>query len=205
MEKAQIDPKPASESKLALFLKFGPLWLATIAIFSIVVADFKAICAATSDLAARAGAVTNVELPGGVKLTISERQVRDILLPLNANYRKETAEAISRIQPEEFSRLMQVGQLADLCEYEKPDVRMRAYIAIDYALDEKKLVELTRNMKAVSMPVEDHGAARLCYDLRLTDLGNDVKSALVQSFKDAFATPRGQARPAPDSREMAAR
>lgn len=197
------------DARFALVCRSFPLFVATCAVLGVFLVDFFPICDAARTFASRAGHVTTLELPGGVKMTLSEQAVSEKLSPFTADFetlKRDAAAAIARLEPEEFARLMQIGQLSDLCEYENPKTaRMRSDVALDYALDEKGLAALSPNSLAVTMESGDSGRALKCYDLRLTGLGADVKTALVQSFKDAFAAPRERAQPASAGAKVAAR
>ena len=210
IEAAKAFLKPLLRSAFDSAKTATPLTAAGWVMVVILIASAPALWEAVKTFAARAGCVTALELPGGVKLSVSAQQVYQILAPINARFRKETAERIAELQPDEFHRLMRIGLLDadDRCEFESPQSFMRRDLATDYALEEKGLVkigpdpgaraDLTTGRKAVA------GNAIRCYNLKLTDLGQDVRSALVLSFKDAFAGRATSDKPKDDAK-MAAR
>ena len=105
---------------------------------------------------------------------------------------------IQRLDSKEFIRLMYVGQLKNLCEFENPSTEMRNDAALDYGLRDMGLVKIENNaVTRDSVRAElaklvaqgktlDNGYPRTCYDMTLTDDGCNVKTALVDNFSTAF-------------------
>jgi hypothetical protein len=56
---------------------------------------------------------------------------------LTAADKKRILELIHGLTAKEFVRLMYVGQLKNLCEFENPSAEMRSRVALDYELREK--------------------------------------------------------------------
>jgi hypothetical protein len=185
-------------------------------------ADFNPICAASQKLLERAGSAATVIKIAGFELNISPENVAAAALVSYskdqvARYRESgqadaAAAAIANLEPDEFARLMEVGSLSFSCEYEHPTTQMRSDVAVDYWLQEKGLVALETNDKARTDAIAELdgkgapiGNPRTCYALKLTPVGQDVKTALVASFKSAFNLPRGRGEPPADSNKMAAR
>ncbi len=153
-------------------------------------------------------------------VAISDKAAAEIVAPFNPQFAdggggsigdnpEEVAKAIAKLEPEEFVRLMEVGLLDNLCEFERPTAKMRGDVALDYRLQEKGLVTVAKNeakrAAIAADPSPDIGRPFSCYDLYLTDLGRNVKTVVVQSFKSAFNFPRGQGEPAANSNKLAAR
>ena len=127
------------------------------------------------------------------------------------------AASIANLKPDEFARLMEVGSLGKPCEYEHPTTQMRSDVAVDYWLQEKGLVLLETDDKARTDAIAELdskkalgeaiaiGNPRICYAIKLTAVGQDVKTALVTSFKSAFNLPHGGGEPLAESNKMAAR
>jgi hypothetical protein len=215
MANAGAQTTQKSDANLELFLRYFPFVAASCAMLAVFLIDFGPICEAAAKLAARADSVTTVKALG-VELTINERSVVDSVSPFNGNLPDNVAAdvvaAVSKLEPDEYARLMQVGQLSGLCEYEKPTAKMRGDVALDYRLDEKGLAKvvpsqdvLKNTVKFFETNVAANGRPLSCYDLEPTELGLNVKTALVQSFKEAFAGPRGHREPAADDNKVAAR
>jgi hypothetical protein len=105
---------------------------------------------------------------------------------------------IQGLDGKEFIRLMYVGQLKNLCEFENPSTEMRNDVALDYGLRDKGLTKIEVNpatlesvraeldqMKAQGKSPEN-GYPRTCYDMTLTDDGYNVKTVLVKSLSATF-------------------
>jgi hypothetical protein len=173
---------------------------ASSALLVLFIIDFSSICSASQKLLARAGSVTTLKILG-IELSIDEQMVSAALSEYAERPNRLSAEVskiISRLQPSEYVRLMEIGQLDGLCEFEKPSAKMRADVALDYELDEKGLAKIVDSPKTVADVAAyldrktaegsktPNGRPLSCYDMSLTDLGRDVKTALVQSLKSAF-------------------
>ncbi len=112
--------------------------------------------------------------------------------------KRRVLELIHGLDGKEFIRLMYVGQLKNLCEFENPSTEMRSDIALDYGLRDKGLtkievspatLELVRAALAKIVAEGkslDNGYPRTCYDMTLTDDGYNVKTVLVKSFGETF-------------------
>ncbi len=183
----------------------------------VAVTDFKSIAAASQQLLAKAGNAKELEI-AGFKVSLSEDAVSDALAEYAADPSEispEVTNAIHALRPDEYARLMDVGQLDGLCEYARPSAKMREDVAIDYELAEKKLTWIADSPdtlanvrsylaeKAAAGDASANGRALSCYDMTLTELGRNVKTALVQSFKNAFDPLRDRPAPAPVKREVA--
>jgi hypothetical protein len=85
------------------------------------------------------------------------------------------------------------------CEFEKPTAKMRKDLAIDHELGEKRLITKVEAKPEILESVEadqaravkqgkpwDIGSPLKCYEMTLTNVGHDVKTALVNSFSVAF-------------------
>jgi len=181
------------------FLKSLLLIGAYLALMSLVIWNFPAITAATRALLERAGSLTTLEV-AGVKIGFDPASVAAQLdFPHLTMADKDHVQAqVKSLEPDEFERLMNVGELKDLCDFEKPTVDMRRMIALDYQLNDKGLValkdspELLGRVEAAIAAAEKSGKPsaighpRACYRLELTDLGRNAKTALVRLFSAAF-------------------
>jgi len=149
----------------------------------------------------RAGTLTSIEV-AGVKIGFDRASVSAQLdFPYLSAAQKDTVQAkLKNLEPDEFERLMNVGELKNLCDFEKPSVEMRRMIALDYQLSDKGLTAL-KDSPALQKEVEaaisakekesgrasSIGHARACYTLELTDLGRNAKTALLRLFSAAFS------------------
>ena len=105
---------------------------------------------------------------------------------------------IQGLDGKEFVRLMYVGQLKNLCEFENPSTEMRNDVALDYELRDKGLTNIAVNpvtlesvraelAKTVAQGKSlDNGYPRSCYDMTLSDDGYNVKTVLVKSLSATF-------------------
>jgi translation initiation factor 1 (eIF-1/SUI1) len=105
---------------------------------------------------------------------------------------------IHGLDRKEFIRLMYVGQLKNLCEFENPSTEMRSYVALDYEMRDKGLTKIEINpatlesvraelaKKVAQGKTLDNGYPRTCYDMTLTDDGYNVKTVLVKTLSGTF-------------------
>jgi len=226
MADAKADLKEKFEAALSA-MKSIIAAVATLSVLALFWADFNPIRAASQKLIERVGSAATVIKMAGVELNFS---AEDVAVAALASYGKDevahyresgqadaAAAAIAKLEPDEFARLMQVGSLGTSCEYEHPTTQMRSDVAVDYWLQEKGLVLLETDDKARTDAIAELdgkralgeaiaiGNPRICYAIKLTAVGQDVKTALVTSFKSAFNLPHGGGEPPADSNQMAAR
>lgn len=165
--------------------------------------DFSNIYHATQTLLNKADSVGSFEF-GGAKVIFTSERVDAAFNELKMDgvepaQRSRALDLIHELKPTEFVRLMYVGQLQGLCEYETPAaLSMRYNVATDYILAEKKLAVmiddpiLLRQMQAkVNEQIartrhSDNGKPFHCYVMQLTPDGANVKTALVGSFGEMF-------------------
>lgn len=117
-----------------------------------------------------------------------------------ADEQKSVLDAIHRLDSKEFIRLMAVGQLENLCEFQRPTPAMRNNVALDYDLEARGLtkIEPSRDIlesvqawragliaKGESVPI---GAPHNCYNMTLTKVGSRVKTVIVENLAPAFTT-----------------
>ncbi|MGH6795420.1 MAG: hypothetical protein ACREDD_04660 [Methylocella sp.] len=105
---------------------------------------------------------------------------------------------IHGLDGKEFVRLMYVGQLKNLCEFENPSTEMRDDVVLDYELRDKGLTKIEDSPATLeSVRAElakmvaqgkslDNGYPRTCYVMTLTADGDNVKTVLVKSLSAAF-------------------
>ncbi len=216
MAEAKTDLNGRFDAALSVIKSVATV-VASCAILALLLADFNSIRDASQKLLARAGSVTTLKVLG-VELSLGQEAVTTALSEYAEQPARSSAgvaAAIAKLEPEEYARLMEIGQLNGLCEFEKPSAKMRGDVALDYGLDEKGLAKVTDDpktrgdvaafleRKAAEGEKIENGRPLSCYDLALTDLGRDVKTALVQSFKGAFDPLHGHGEPAAEGRKVA--
>lgn len=106
--------------------------------------------------------------------------------------------AVQNLGSDGFRRLMAVGQLENLCEFERPTPQMRSDVALDYDLAAKGLTEIEpswntlESVKAWRASViakggdVEIGAPARCYKMTLTNVGSRVKTVIVENLAPAF-------------------
>lgn len=187
-------------------------------IIAVALINFQNISDAAQQLLAKAGRARDIDALG-VKMSFNEDGLTDALesyVDKPGEISLEVIKVIRQLGAEEYERLMDVGQLDGLCEYDAPTYKVRGDLALDYKLqDELHLVSITKSpdvldqvssyldQKAAEGQKSQNGRPIYCYDMTLTDLGRNVKTGLVQSFKTAFDGGRERSAPPPVSHEMA--
>lgn len=161
-------------------------------------------------LADRLGRIRGAEF-AGLKLDFGEaaieRQVpADLFRHLDVRDKRRIVQDVNSLEPRMVVRLLHVGLLSNLCEFEKPTTGMIDTFGVDHHLQDRGLVTLADNPQTKAKVLadvqqrevatrkrSDIGAPRACYDMTLTDHGRDVKTAVVQVVSASFgAPPAGQ-------------
>lgn len=155
------------------------------------------------NLADRLGRLRGAEF-AGLKLDFGEaaieRQVpADLFRHLNSKDKRRVARDVASLEPRLVVRLLHVGLLNNLCEFDKPTTSMIDNFGADHHLQERGLVTLADNpqtrtnvlvdikqREAATRKKSDIGEPRACYDMTLTDRGRDVKTAVVQVVSANF-------------------
>jgi hypothetical protein len=192
------------------------LYLMFLCVFLLIVfMDFRSICEASQKLLQRASSVTSLEV-ASIKMNFSPDTVETVFSDLkldndvDAAQKTRALDLIHDLDPQEFLRLMYVGQLDGLCEFDHPTTQMRFDVATDHRLSDKQLTKIVDSPDILAQTtqylkqqadrgeVPEHGYPRNCYVMLLTPDGYNVKTALVGTFGSAF---KGSAtkRTAPDT------
>jgi len=189
--------------KSALQIAFG------VVVLAIILLNFRGFHLALQKFLERAAQVSEIKGFGievdldaaGVDRALSAADAKRALFHVanltDAEKRRVLA-LIHGLNAKEFIRLMYVGQLKNLCEFENPSTEMRDDTALDYGLRDKGLTKIEASpatlqsvraeldhMKAQGKSL-DNGYPRTCYDMTLTDDGYNVKTALVKHLSEAF-------------------
>jgi hypothetical protein len=169
-------------------------------------ANFHGICNATQQILGRAGSMRSLEI-ASVKIQFDDESVSAAFDEIYKNVdpsrlnMKQLLKAIDALDQRDFVRLMYIGQLQDLCEFDAPATsKMRYDVATDYKLVELNLARMTESPDVLQRVKQQVGRGRLdngnplrCYVMELTTEGANVKTALVGNFGAAF---KGRAAPA---------
>ena len=189
--------------KAALQIAFG------LVVLAIILLNFRGLHLAVQKFLERAASVSAIKVLGvevdmdeaGVDRAFSRADVNRALFgkdPLTRAEKSHVLALIHGLDGKEFVRLMYVGQLKNLCEFENPSTEMRNDVVLDYGLRDKGLTKIEASpatlqsvraeldqMKAQGKSL-DNGYPRTCYDMTLTDDGYNVKTALVKHLSEAF-------------------
>ena len=187
--------------KAALQIAFG------LVVLAIILLNFRGLHLAVQKFLERAAQVSAVKVLGveidmdaadrALSAADAKRAVFHVQNLTDAEKRRVLA-LIHGLDGKEFVRLMYVGQLKNLCEFENPSTEMRDDAALDYELRDKGLtkievspatLELVRAELAKTVAQGkslDNGYPRTCYDMTLTDDGYNVKTVLVKSLGATF-------------------
>ncbi|MGH6844195.1 MAG: hypothetical protein ACRECU_05650 [Methylocella sp.] len=171
----------------------------SLVVLAIILLNFQDLYLATRKFLERAASVSAIKALG-VEIDLSATGVDQALSLQNVaqDRKSRVLPMIHRLDSKEFVRLMYVGQLKDLCEFENPSTEMRNDAALDYGLRDKGFVKIENSpatlesVRATLTKLEaqgknlDNGYPRTCYDMKLTEDGFNVKTALVDNFSTAF-------------------
>lgn len=176
-------------------------------VLSIILLNFRALHLAVQKFLQRAASVSSVKVLGieidmdatdrALSAADAKRALFHVANLTDAEKRRVLA-LIHGLDGKEFIRLMYVGQLKNLCEFENPSTEMRHDVALDYELRDKGLTKIEADPATLeSVRAElakmvaqgkslDNGYPRACYDMTFTDDGYNVKTVLVNSMSATF-------------------
>lgn len=155
------------------------------------------------NLGDRLGRLRGAEF-AGVKLDFGEAAIEryvpaDLFRHLDAKEKRRIAQLVESLEPRMVTRLLHVGLLENLCEFERPTTGMIDNFGADHHLQERGLVMLMDNPQtkqnvlatiraheAATRTRSDIGDPRACYDIALTDRGRNVKTAVVEVVSASF-------------------
>jgi hypothetical protein len=196
-------PKVLDYLKAALQIAFG------LVVLAIILLNFRGLHLAVQKFLERAAHVSEIKGFGievdlnaaGVDRALAAADAKRALFHVENLTGAEKRRVLALIQGpdgKEFVRLMYVGQLKNLCEFENPSTEMRDDAALDYELRDKGLTKIEvspATLDAVRAELAkmvaqgkslDNGYPRTCYDMTLTDDGYNVKTVLVKSLSATF-------------------
>jgi hypothetical protein len=176
----------------------------SLVVLAIVLLNFQGLYLAARKFLERAASVSSIKLLG-VEVDLDQAGVDRALF--RADYltgadKGRVLAMVHGLSAKEFVRLMYVGQLKNLCEFENPSTEMRNDVALDYRLRDKGLTKIEVNPATLeSVRAElakmvaqgkslDNGYPLKCYDMTFTDDGYNVKTVLVDNLSEAFGDGR---------------
>jgi hypothetical protein len=176
-------------------------------ILAIIILNFQGLYLATQKFLEKAASLRSIKL-FGVEVDLDAAGVDRALFRADYLTGADKTRILGLIQgldSKEFVRLMYVGQLKNLCEFENPSPEMRNFVALDYGLQDKGLTKIEVNPATLELVRADlakiaaqgksldNGYPLTCYDMKLTKDGWNVKTVLVDNLSGAFG---GQHQPA---------
>jgi hypothetical protein len=207
---AKLDAKGLHDALAALKSLIATIGLVLAIGFAIVNAG--AIGDGLSALAERFGGLRGAEI-AGVKLdfgeaTIEKRVPPDLFERLDLKDKRRISRNLYSLEPRMALRLLQVGLLANLCEFEKPTTSMIDDFSTDRHLQDRGLARLVDSpqtkarvlvMQAKAGRTSDIGEPRSCYEIALTEHGWDVRTALVHVVSAGFGSAPPLREPPPEA------
>ena len=191
-------------SKVLDYIKAALQIAFSLVVLAIVLLNFQALYLAARKFLERTASVSSIKLLG-MEVNLDQAGVNRALF--NADYltgadKSRVLALINGLNSKEFVRLMYVGQLKDLCEFENPSTEMRNDVALDYRLRDKGLTKIEvspatlESVRAAFAKMVaqgkslDNGYPLKCYDMTLIDDGYNVKTVLVDNLSEAFGDGR---------------
>ncbi|MGB7044050.1 MAG: hypothetical protein WBD65_03800 [Methylocella sp.] len=194
-------------SKALDYLKSALQIAFSLVVLAIILMNFRGLHLALQKFLERAASVSAIKVLGveidmdATSRALSAADAKRALFHVENLTDTEKSRVLALIQGldgKEFVRLMYVGQLKNLCEFENPSTEMRNEVALDYELRDKGLTKIAVSPATlVSVRAElakmlaqgkslENGYPRSCYDMTLTDDGYNVKTVLVKSLSETF-------------------
>jgi hypothetical protein len=193
--------KALDSIKAALQIAFG------LVVLAIILLNFRGLQLALEKFLERAASVSSIKVLGveidmdaadsALSAADAKRAIFHVAGLTDAEKRRVLA-LIHGLDGKEFIRLMYVGQLKNLCEFENPSTEMRNDAALDYEMRDKGFVKIEDSpatLESVRAALAklvaqgknlDNGHPRACYDMTLTDDGYNVKTVLVKTLSATF-------------------
>lgn len=176
----------------------------SLVVLAIILLNFQGLYLAAQKFLERAASVSSIKLLG-VEVDLGTTGVDRALFHADYLTGADKSRVLAMIQgldSKEFVRLMYVGQLKNLCEFDNPSTDMRNDVALDYGLRDKGFVKIEvspgtlDSVRAALTKIAaqgkslDNGYPSKCYDITLTDDGYNVKTVLVDNLSLAFGEGR---------------
>ncbi len=190
------------------------LLLAIVAI--VVLWNFRALDRAVQNLFVQASSINTIEVLG-LKLSFSARTVElDLKADLEnyerynpswfidngfatrADYESHILALTQGLSQTEVGRLVNAGELKNLCTFEHPDAEMRVFAAADARLKDKGLTKIIDSPETFRRVREEIAALEAkgevptighpvsCYEMKRTDDGYNVRTVLIKGMSRRF-------------------
>ncbi|MGH6846822.1 MAG: hypothetical protein ACREC0_05115 [Methylocella sp.] len=187
--------------KAALQIAFG------LVVLAIILLNFEGLHFALEKFLERAASVSSIKVFGvevDIDATVRALSAADAkralfhVANLTDAEKRRVLDLIHGLDGKEFVRLMYVGQLKNLREFETPSTEMRNDAALDYEMRDKGLTKIEispATLESVRAELAkmvaqgkslDNGYPRTCYDMTLTADGYNVKTVLVKTLSETF-------------------
>jgi hypothetical protein len=196
-------------SKVLDYIKAALQIAFSLVVLAIILLNFRGLHLAVQKFLERAAQVTEIKGFGfevdlnaaGVDRALAAADAKRAFFHvenLTGAEKRRVLALIQGLDGKQFVRLMYVGQLKNLCEFENPSTEMRDDAALDHELRDKGLTKIEANPATLeSVRAElaktvaqgkslENGYPRTCYDMTLTDDGYNVKTVLVKSLSATF-------------------
>ncbi len=203
-------------AKVFEFLRSAIYILLLAVVAAVVLWNFRALDRAVRNLFVQASSINTIEVLG-LKLSFNARTVEldlksdlenyerynpswfiDNGFDTRADYEAHILALTQSLSQREVDRLVNVGELKNLCTFERPDAEMRVYSATDARLKDKGLTKITdspetfrrvRDQFAVldakgELPTIGHPLS--CYEMTRTDDGYNVRTVLIKGMSRRF-------------------
>lgn len=168
-------------------------------ILVLVVLNFPAISSALGELPGVATRIKSFEAGGFKAELVSTEVVQPVFDKENIENASEVAAIIKKLAPEHFDRIAFAVDGTESCLYTSAKAgKLYRFVAIDYELQDMKLVELAEaptlvtRLKADISPDgrkrrADIGDPLHCYTIKQTKLGWQAKTAVVKMVSQTFS------------------
>ena len=208
---ALLERMLSSLNSLIKAVGLGILIAVAVLNFDVIMSGFRSLFERLPHLTKISGFGAGAEFastPSAITKTVTECDVLDARPPrqLEGQAIRQCVRRIEEFDKRGLIRLLNIGLLHNVCEFEKANSDMRFDNASDKKLEEKQLVSpLIDNPKTTNVvrsdirkretapggKPSDIGYPVKCYDLTLTDKGQDARTAIVQSLGCRFNADRG--------------
>jgi len=190
--------------------------LLLLAVVSVVLWNFKALNRAVQNLFVQASSISTIEILG-LKLSFNPKTVGlDLQSDLEnyerysphyfidhgfisrADYESHISALTLGLSNQEVDRLINVGELKNLCLFQHPNEAMRVRAAADVRLRDKGLVAISDSPETHQRVHEQFAALESqgklpeighpisCYDMVRTDDGYNVRTVLIKGMSKRF-------------------
>lgn len=208
---ALLERMLSSLNSLIKAVGLGILIAVAVLNFDVIMSGFRSLFERLPHLTKISGFGAGAEFastPSAITKTVTECDVstRDLRDNWKDKQSVNASEGLKSLDKRGLIRLLNIGLLHNVCEFEKANSDMRFDNASDKKLEEKQLVsplidnpkttnavrsDIRKRETAPGGKPSDIGYPVKCYDLTLTDKGQDARTAIVQSLGCRFNADRG--------------